>query len=260
MIPFAVRSLLGQEVPKDHSYRTWGFGRCDPQVDKLFGVRTIGWWGMTETVSHGVIGDTVLPNEPNSIGRPALEYEIAVVQEDGDGVNVPDAAGELLIRGTRGVSLFKEYLDDPDATARSFDDDGWFHTGDLVHLSAQGYVFWMDRSKDMLKVGGENVSAFEVESAIAAVPGVAEAAVVGKPDDLLDEVPVVFVIPLREDVDRGKLAQDVVRACETALATFKVPREVYFVKELPRSTLEKVAKPELRRQVTDRDVTNEYVG
>lgn len=250
MIPFAVRSLLGQEVPKDHSYRLWGFGRCDPQVEGLFRVRTIGWWGMTETISHGIIGDTGPANEPLSIGRPAVEYEISIRHEDGS-VNVPGQVGELVVRGMPGVSLFKEYLNDPDATAKSFDDEGWFHTGDNVYVSENGGVFWVDRGKDMLKVGGENVAAFEVEAAMVGVPGAAETAVVGKRDDLLDEVPVVFVIPTDPNGDHAAMATALVEACKKSLATFKVPREVYIVSELPRSTLEKVAKPELRRQVEE---------
>jgi crotonobetaine/carnitine-CoA ligase len=210
---------------------------------------------MTETISHGIIGDTGPANEPLSIGRPAVEYEISIRHDDGS-VNVPGQVGELVVRGMPGVSLFKEYLNDPDATSRSFDDDGWFHTGDNVFVSENGGVFWVDRGKDMLKVGGENVAAFEVESVIATVPGVAESAVVGKPDDLLDEVPVVFVIPLDPKADGAALGTAVVEACKKTLATFKVPREVYLVSELPRSTLEKVAKPELRRQVEEQTVVN----
>jgi crotonobetaine/carnitine-CoA ligase len=248
MIPFAVRTLLEREVPRDHTYRVWGFGRCDPGVDAFFGVKTIGWWGMTETVSHGVIGDVHLPNQPLSIGRPAVEYELSIEHADGSR-NQPGEVGELLVRGTPGLSLFAEYLDDPAATARSFDDAGWFHTGDLVSVSAEGYVFWVDRSKDMLKVGGENVAASEVEAAISKVPGVAEAAVVSKSDQMLDEVPVAFVVPQAPDTDPGELAGRIDASCRTDLAAFKVPREIYVVPDLPRSTLEKVAKPALRERV-----------
>jgi crotonobetaine/carnitine-CoA ligase len=105
-----------------------------------------------------------------------------------------------------------------------------------------------DRAKDMLKVGGENVAASEIEQVIAVVPGVREAAVVGKTHPMLDEVPVVFIIPLAGVERAPKNLHDIVMAaCRSELAQFKVPHEIRFVDELPRSTLEKVAKAELRK-------------
>jgi carnitine-CoA ligase len=105
-----------------------------------------------------------------------------------------------------------------------------------------------DRAKDMLKVGGENVAASEIEQVIAVVPGVREAAVVAKRHPMLDEVPVVFIIPA-DGVARAPkdLHDNVMAACRKALADFKVPREIRLVDEMPRSTLEKVAKAELRK-------------
>ena len=102
----------------------------------------------------------------------------------------------------------------------------------------------------MLKVGGENVAASEIEQVIAAIPGVREAAVVGKKHPMLDEVPVVFIIP-QSGVDSltDGLHDNVMAACRSALADFKVPREIRFVDEMPRSTLEKVAKAELRKML-----------
>jgi crotonobetaine/carnitine-CoA ligase len=102
----------------------------------------------------------------------------------------------------------------------------------------------------MLKVGAENVAASEIEQVIAVVPGVREAAVVGKKHPMLDEVPVVFIIPVA-GVDRAPadLHDSVMAACRQALADFKVPREIHFVDEMPRSTLEKVAKAELRKML-----------
>jgi len=102
----------------------------------------------------------------------------------------------------------------------------------------------------MLKVGGENVAASEIEQVIALVPGVREAAVVGKKHAMLDEVPVVFIIP-QDGLARmpRDLHETVMAACRKALADFKVPREIRFVEEMPRSTLEKVAKNELRKML-----------
>jgi crotonobetaine/carnitine-CoA ligase len=159
----------------------------------------------------------------------------------------------LRVLGVPGLSLFKEYLNNPKATADSFDEMGWFITGDRVTLHEDGFLSFADRDKDMLKVGGENVGASEIERVILSVGGVREAAVVGRRHEMLDEVPVAFVLP---DGDPPTASDDLVErvlsACRRHLADFKVPREVRLVDSLPRSTLEKVAKAELRRRLTER--------
>ena len=109
-----------------------------------------------------------------------------------------------------------------------------------------GFIKFGDRTKDMLKVGGENVAASEIEQVIITVPGVRETAVVAKKHPMLDEVPVAFVIA-QDGIPRDQLPETVLAACRAGLADFKVPREVRLVDELPRSTLEKVAKAELRK-------------
>lgn len=245
MVPFCARALMDQEVPPHH-YRLWGNGVCEPPTDPHFRVRTLGWWGMTETITHGTIGSAHLPCASLSMGRPAPEYQIRVEVEGRPAE--PGETGDLAIRGVRGLSLFAEYLDNPQATAESFDVDGFFQTGDRVTVGADGWLYFADRSKDMLKVGGENVAASEIERVIITVPGVAEAAIVGRKDPMLDEVPVAFVLaPGLEPAQRAALASAVQDACRDALADFKRPREVRVVEELPRSTLEKVAKVELRK-------------
>ncbi len=246
MVPFCVRALMGQPLPERHSYRHWGSGVCEPPTDAHFGVKTIGWWGMTETVSHGTIGSAHRANAPMSMGRPAAGYEIHVLDADGAPV-APGQTGDLYVRGQRGVSLFLEYFNDPAATAAAFREDGLFITGDRVRLGEDGALYFADRAKDMLKVGGENVAASEIERVIALVPGVAEAAVVAKKHPMLDEVPVAFVIPGPQAGD--DLAARIVAACTAQLADFKRPHEVRLVDSLPRATLEKVAKAKLREML-----------
>jgi crotonobetaine/carnitine-CoA ligase len=225
-------------------YRMFGGPVCDMPHDALYGVKTIGWWGMTETISHPIVGDPYVPNRPMSMGRPAPEYRVAVVRDDGVTPVAPEETGELLVRGRRGLSLFAEYLDDPAKTAESFDERGWFRTGDLVVPHADGHLSFADRAKDMLRVGAENVAASEIERVIMGVSGVAEAAAVARRDDRLDEVPVAFVVA--PDPAPG-LADEIAAKCKEMLADFKVPRAVYIVCDLPRSTLSKVNKVELRK-------------
>src|SRR5438105_7970806 len=202
---------------------------------------------MTESITHGIVGEVDQPNTPMSIGRAAPEYQIRIVEDDGTSTGV-GGTGNLLIKGIPGLSLFSEYLHNEKATRESFDEHGYFITGDRVTLLDNGFIKFGDRAKDMLKVGGENVAASEIEQVIAMVPGVREAAVVGKRHPMLDEVPVVFIIP-QAGVERAPrdLPETIMTACRNALADFKVPREIRLVDELPRSTLEKVAKAELRK-------------
>jgi carnitine-CoA ligase len=249
-IPFCMKALLEHEIPKQHKFRLWGTAVNEPAAFAAFGVKIIGWWGMTETITHGIVGEVDQPNIPMSIGRAATEYAIRITDDDGRPTEVGDT-GNLSIKGVPGLSLFAEYLHNEKATSESFDEHGYFLTGDRVTLLDRGYVKFGDRAKDMLKVGGENVAASEIEQVIAVVPGVREAAVVAKKHPMLDEVPVVFIIPLAGvDALPPDLHDNVMAACRNALADFKVPREIRFVDEMPRSTLEKVAKAELRKMLT----------
>jgi crotonobetaine/carnitine-CoA ligase len=246
-IPFCMKALLEHETPKQHRFRLWGTAVSEPPAFSAFGIKVIGWWGMTETITHGIIGEVDQPNTPMSIGRAAPEYAIRITDDDGCPTAV-GGTGNLLIKGVPGLSLFGEYLHNAKATRESFDEHGYFITGDRVTLLENGFIRFGDRAKDMLKVGGENVAASEIEQVIAIVPGVREAAVVGKKHPMLDEVPVVFIIP-QAGVGRAPpdLHDNVMAACRSSLADFKVPREIRFVDEMPRSTLEKVAKAELRK-------------
>jgi len=160
---------------------------------------------------------------------------------------------ELWMRGTRGIQLFLEYYDNDEANAKAFTDDGWLRTGDIVRMGDDGNYFYCDRDKDALKVGGENVSAREVEDSIGTVAGVGSVAVVGKHHEFLDEVVVAFVIKGAGAPDDDALALAVIEACRGKLADFKVPRAVYFVDEFPTGTLDKILKNKLREMADERD-------
>ncbi len=242
VIPFAIQAIADQPVPR-HSFRHWVVGAHGlGGLDRHFGLGVLGAWGMTETVTHGTFTPPHLPAPDRSIGLPAPEYEIKVVDEQGAPVAIGET-GLLKIRGLRGRALFLEYLNDSAATAASFDADGWFDTGDRVCQVEQGQLRFADRAKDMLKIGAENVAASEIEAVIATVPGVIEPAVVGRPHPMLDEEPVAFV---RAAAPSPDLAEAILAACRSQLAGFKVPAEVRFMEEFPRSELNKVSKKDLR--------------
>ncbi|MDG2284591.1 MAG: AMP-binding protein, partial [Alphaproteobacteria bacterium] len=251
MIWFCLHALAGTTAPEKHSYRLWGNGMCSPPQDEKFGIKTIGWWGMTETISHGIVGHPYLENRPMSIGKPAVEYGVSIQREDGTPVE-PGETGFLKIFGSRGVSLFKEYLDNQEATDAAYDAEGWFITGDQVTLHEDGFITFSGRDKDMLKIGGENVAAAEIERVLMEMPEIAEVAVVARKHPMLDEEPVALLLvhggPAAVDAGLPERAR---AACAAKLADFKVPVEVRVMEEFPRSTLEKIAKAKLRAMLEE---------
>ncbi|MEV7230727.1 AMP-binding protein [Polymorphospora sp. NPDC051019] len=250
MVRFTYQVLATHEVPAGHSYRRWGHSFCASAETSYAGTETIGWYGMTETVSHPLCGELHQSNQDGSIGRPTPEYGVAVVDGQGRPVG-PGEPGELLVRGVPGISLFGGYAGDPAATADAYDEAGWFRTGDRVRYDEAGVFRFVDRAKDMLKVGGENIAALEVETVLLDVPGVREAAVVGRPDPVRGEVPVAFVAAAGPD---GVVGERALAECRRRLADFKVPARVVVLSELPRTTIHKIAKSELRALARDLDL------
>jgi acyl-CoA synthetase (AMP-forming)/AMP-acid ligase II len=176
---------------------------------------------------------------------PAID-EVELEIRDGEGRAV--AAGDIGEVCVRGPVLMSGYFEEPEATAEVLDADGWFRTGDVGLLDEHGNLHFIDRIKDMIKPGGENVSAAEVERVIAAMPAVAQVAVVGASDDRLGEVPVAFV-ELRHD---GSLTEEaVLEECSRLMASFKVPRRVIFRTEWPMTESGKIKKFELKASLGD---------
>jgi acyl-CoA synthetase (AMP-forming)/AMP-acid ligase II len=136
------------------------------------------------------------------------------------------------------------YYKKPEETARALE-GGWFHTGDMGLLRPDGYLRFIGRYKDMLKVGGENVDPVEVEGYLASHAGVQSAAVVGRPDENLSEVPVAFVV-LRPGA--SLTAEELIASCRGRIASFKIPRHIHIVDELPMTSSGKVQKAKLRER------------
>ena len=182
------------------------------------------------------------PGHPRlaSAGRVSFGWEVRIV--DPDGRDLPfDAAGELLIRGE---CLFSGYWRDPAATAAAFADGGWYRTGDIARLTADGYLYILDRAKDMIISGGENIYPAEVEAVLARHPAVADVAVLGRPDPTWGEAVHAVIIPAAGPVP----AEEIIAWCRDRLAHFKCPKSVEFTDALPRTTTGKVLKRELRAQ------------
>lgn len=245
IIPFVFQALGSPDRPATHTLKAGVFGLIMPELDAMFGIKMYAAYGMTETVTHAVFGRPSEQLPTRSMGHVTPGYGIAVVSKETGELCGEGETGELWLRGTRGIQLFLEYFDNPEANAAAFEGD-WFKTGDMVQMGAGGNVFYQERDKDLLKVGGENVSAREVEDVVGTVAGVAQVQVVGKHHDFLDQVVVAFVITAPDAPDHATLEASVIDACKERLASFKVPRAVYVVDAFPLGTLDKVLKNKLR--------------
>ena len=181
---------------------------------------------------------------PGSVGRPVPGVEVRLVDEAFNDVPVGEA-GEALVRcGAPGeLMTMREYFRRPEATAETILDGGWVRTGDLLRYDEDGYLYFVDRVKDMIVSGGLNVYSKEVELALAAHPGVAEAAVIGVPDADFGEAVMAF-IERRPDTEAS--AEALIEHCRKAIATYKKPKYVRFIDSLPRNGTGKVMKGELR--------------
>ena len=196
-------------------------------------------YGLSETHSPAtMLLDHEFTAKPGSVGRPLPCMEAMVVDENG-GQLPADAAGELWLRGSLVTT---GYADDPLATAAAIT-EGWFHTGDIARIDDEGYVYIVDRKKDMISRGGHKIFSAEVEQVLRLDPRVLDAAVVGAPDPVAFEAVVGFVVARRGARPTKKDLRHLVR---DHLADYAVPRHIHFVDELPRNATGKLEKDKLR--------------
>jgi fatty-acyl-CoA synthase len=224
-------------------------------MDKL-GCQYISGYGLTETTPLLTVGNlksTILEADTdtkmNHITRTGLEVpgvDLRVV--DGSGKDVPRdsiTVGEIIVRGD---NVMKGYWNLPQATAEAIQ-DGYFHTGDLATIDSEGYVLIVDRAKDIIISGGENISSVEIENVIYKHPDVLECAVIATQDEKWGEVPAAMVVPKKE----ARLNEaDLIKFCQERLAKFKVPKRINFLSELPKTGSGKILKTELRKQYKGR--------
>jgi fatty-acyl-CoA synthase len=210
------------------------------------GVPLVQGWGMTETSPAGTMLDAAdAIRKVGSAGKAMMHTAIRIV--DDAGRDVPQGAvGELLIKGP---NITPGYWNRPEATAAAFT-DGWLHTGDAARVDEEGFVYIVDRWKDMYISGGENVYPAEVENVLFQLPEVADAAIIGVPNERWGEVGMAIIV---RKPDQPLEEGDVIRHCLGKLAKFKVPQSVAFVEALPRNATGKVLKRELRAQFVGAD-------
>jgi len=203
----------------------------------------MNYYGQTEM---SPLGTTLEPDNfhdrPISIGRAHMPLSLKVFDPD-DRELPPGEVGELV---ARGPSIMLGYYRDAENTQKTFR-GGWHHTGDLVRMDEEGFVYFVDRKKDIIKSGGENVSSQEVEAVLFKYPGIVDAAVIGLPDPYWSEAVTAVVVPMP---GREITAQDIIAFCKQELAPYKAPKRVVIMNTLPRNPSGKILKSLLRKQLS----------
>jgi long-chain acyl-CoA synthetase len=211
------------------------------QVEERLQWRYAEAWGLTEV---SCVGTTSPYQETRvgSCGKGMDDAEIKVIDEEGNALP-PGQQGELCVRGT---CVTRGYLNKPEATAVVFDEEGWFHSGDIAYMDDDGYAYIVDRKKDMINVGGEKVFPSEVEDMMLSHPKIKDLVIVGIPDEIRGEAPKAFI-----ELKEGESAtEEEIRAyCKEKMAPYKVPVSVEFLDEVPRSASGKA----LRRLLKDKE-------
>ncbi len=230
------------------SLRAFSYGGAPMAHDTIkalsdrLGVDLFNAYGLTETSS---LTTTMPPcdtlRKGDSVGLPVTGVQLRVVGPAGENLP-PDMVGELWVKGPNVVT---SYWNKPEATAKDLA-DGWLRTGDYARIDDEGFVFVVDRMKDMINRGGENIYSIEVESALLAHPKVLEASVVPRPHTVFGEVVHAFVVPAP---DAQPTEHEVIEHCRMLIADYKVPASVTFLNELPRNPGGKVLKTDLRSMV-----------
>ena len=227
----------------------WGASQAPPSTLELLvktfpSVGIVNAFGQTEMSSNTCFlkaDDAV--RKMGSVGLPAVNVEVRIVDEDGNDVPVGEV-GEIVYRGP---TVMKGYYKLPEATADAFR-GGWFHSGDLVRQDDEGFIYVVDRVKDMIISGGENIYPAEVERAVERHPAVREVAVIGVSHPRWVETPVAVVVA---DGDERPEPQEIIDSLKSDLASYKKPSAVVYVDELPRNASGKILKRNLRDEFGD---------
>ncbi len=242
MLEAISRSPLFDKVDLSNVTFISGGGPLPPSVAERFfrkGYRIFQGYGLTEAGPNNFyISPERYVKKPKSVGKPLMFVKMKLSED-----------GELLIKGPH---VFQGYWNRPEE--KPFTDDGYLRTGDIFTIDEEGDFYFLDRKKDMIKTGGENVYSTEVEEALRQLPYVEDAAVFGVPDERWGEMVVAVVVRRMKEVTEDEVKNDLKRL----LASYKVPKRVIFVREIPKTPVGKISKKELREAYL-RDGLREYL-
>jgi long-chain acyl-CoA synthetase len=230
-------------------------------LDTFGDVELVQGYGLTETSPLVTIIDDREHREAvasgnldrlKCAGRPIIGVDMRILDENGQEVPTGQP-GEVTVRAPNAT---KGYLNLPEENAKAFK-DGWFSTGDVGYFDDEGFMYLVDRKKDMIITGGENVYTLEVEAAIYKHPGVGECAVVGIPDEKYGEALFAAIVPQPGET---LTATELVEHCREHIGGYKIPRQFAFLAEMPKSAMGKILKTEIRQTYSDPDQPREVVG
>lgn len=245
---YAMLSTLPDDVDPDTSSLRFAVCGAAPMPAELigrfeqrYGTTIVEGYGLSECTCAATMNPIDRPRKAGTVGVPLPGQEVAVLGPDRRPTT--HGRGEVIVRGP---NVMRGYLNRAEDTAATIV-DGWLRTGDIGYFDSDGYLVLVDRVKDMIIRGGENIYPKEIENVLYSHPAVLEAAVVGRPHAVLGEEPVAFVA-LRQ---KGSVPTDeLLELCTTSLARYKVPRDIVVLDALPKNSVGKIAKPELRELVT----------
>lgn len=211
------------------------------EVERRFGCQILEMWGMTEVAGAGTAPPLYGINKHGSIGIPLPMNEAKIVAMDDASRDLPRGEiGELMYRGPL---VMQGYYNNEAATKETIEPDGWMHTGDVGRMDEDGYIYIVDRKKDVILMAGYNVYPLEVERVVSAHPDVAMVGVGPKQDEMKGEVPKAYIV-LRQGAKGDP--DSIVRFCREHLAAYKIPRAIQFVSDLPKTGSGKIMRRELK--------------
>jgi long-chain acyl-CoA synthetase len=211
------------------------------KFEEKFNIPMVEAYGLTEVTTAATANPVFGVRKPGSVGLPLPGLEVKIFDEEDREVPTGEV-GEVVIQGP---AVMKGYYNNPQATAETLK-NGWLHTGDLGKRDEEGYVYILDRKKDMIICSGYNVYPREIEELLHTHPAVLEAAVIGIPDPKRGESPMAFIIP---KPGKKVAEEELIQFCKDNLANYKVIKAVRFAEEFPRNPNRKVLKRELREML-----------
>ena len=252
-VPTVYKALLNTDAAKGRdlsSLKVCAIGGEKTTPELMDRCKTAGFslrqiMGQTETSILLWASEEESLRKPGTVGRPVFHAEVTLVDGDGNQVQ-PGKVGEILVKGS---IMMKKYWQDPVRTKETIK-NGWLHTGDLARMDEEGYVYLVDRAKDMYISGGENVYPVEIERVLRGHPDIDDVAVVGVPDDTWGETGHAFIIP---KPGSSLCTEDVTQFCNGKLARYKWPKKITFCSNFPCTSLGKVRKVLLCREKAEND-------
>ncbi|MEZ5076803.1 MAG: AMP-binding protein [Solirubrobacterales bacterium] len=252
IVAMQLRTLIAQEPDpsdREHDVRRvfYAINVTDQEKEEFerrYNISLINGYGLSEAMTLLACAPVAAPRRWPSIGLPSAGRTLLLLDEDGNEVP-PGQVGEIVARGIPGRSIMLGYYKDEQATAQAIRGD-LLHTGDNAYADEDGFLYFFDRKKDMIKRAGENVSALEVEAVVSDHPLVEDVAVVGVPDAIRDEAVAAVVVAA---AGAELTAEDVIAHCTERLSRFKVPTVVAFEPALPKTSIGKIRKDVLRKKI-----------